>query len=252
MHDINLLPETETVRRQTRLLLLTAIGVTISSAFWITTTTLSQEEIKRQIQASTQLTESRIQPIPPLNNRVNDLRAQLEQRDPINAYIDNLPNRTNTVQTSLTSGLAHFNSDDRPDISIERIHLTHHATTPNLTLSGRALTLEAIAARLTRLNNQNIPVENPSSLEEPDGTTTFSLTIPLLRVPNDPTTHLTPNERNTLLNLTQPPNDPTTETTDNILDTGVDDLSDINLTGPPDTSDEAIGDILDDLESGER
>lgn len=208
MHDMNLLPETETIRRQSRLLLLASIGLTISSAFWITTTTLSQNELKHQLQASIDLTENQIQPIPPFNHRINELRAHLERRDPITLYIDELPTRTNHIQDSLTTALISFSSDDRPDITIERIHLNPHPTHPTLHLSGRALSLESINARFVRLNNLQIPVENPTSLTEDDGTITFALTLPLERTPNDPDRHLTPHQRDTLLSANSDTDEP--------------------------------------------
>ena len=68
MHDLNQLPETETVRRQSRLLFLAAIGITVASGIWVGSTHFSNQQIKTDLQQTLASTEAEIKAVPPLSS----------------------------------------------------------------------------------------------------------------------------------------------------------------------------------------
>lgn len=182
MHDLNLLPETETVKRRSRLVALAAIGLTAASAVWVGGTQLSNQQLKTELRRSIELTESEITPVPDLNRRIQDHATTLAGREETLAHLTTLPRETTGVAAALEAALTAFAADDQPDITLDRI-TAQRAPGDRLavTVKGRALTGAPIQARFERLNAQGLLVASPVVKAEADGTYAFDgdLELPL-------------------------------------------------------------------------
>ena len=181
MHDLNLLPETETVRRQSRLLTLTTIGVTIAAGIWVGSTHTSNQAVITQLEESIRITESQIQPVPELQNVVKDLQERLADHEPILEHLRSLPISAADTSAALQQALITFAADEEPDISLDRITAERHAGVLTVTVAGRALTAQPIQDRFTRLQQLGLITTAPDIRVEADGRLTFEgdLTLPL-------------------------------------------------------------------------
>ena len=181
MHDLNLLPETETVRRQSRLLTLTTIGVTIAAGIWVGSTHTSNQAVITQLEESIRITENQMQPIPELQERVEWLQGRLSDHEPILEHLRALPAATADTSAALQQALATFAADDEPDISLDRITAERNAGVLTVTVAGRALTAQPIQDRFTRLQQLGLVTTAPDIRVEEDDRLTFEadLTLPL-------------------------------------------------------------------------
>lgn len=183
MHDLNLLPETETIRRQSRLLLLTALGLTIASGIWISSTHLSNTQLINDLRNSIAMTEAEITPVPPLTQRVRELQERLNTRDATLTHLTTLPALTAATGETLTNALVTFADDHNPNITLDRISAQRadNNTRLTVTVKGRALGPQPIQDRFQRLNALGLLTTSPTVKQEADGTYTFdgNLNLPI-------------------------------------------------------------------------
>lgn len=180
MHDLNLLPETETVRRQSRLLFLAAIGITVASGIWISSTHFSNQQIKTDLQQTLASTEAEIKAVPPLTRQVQDLTARLQDRDETLAHLSTLPSETAAAAEAISRTLVTFADDEYPSITLDRItaqrtqggHLT-------LSIKGRAIGGQPIQDRFQRLQTLGLLQTSPTIKQEADGRYSFDANLEL-------------------------------------------------------------------------
>lgn len=180
MHALNLLPETETVRRQSRLLFLAAIGITVASGIWISSTHFSNQQIKTDLQQTLASTEAEIKPVPPLTRQVQDLTARLQDRDETLAHLSTLPSETAAAAEAIKRTLITFADDEYPSITLDRItaqrtqggHLT-------LSIKGRAIGGQPIQDRFQRLQALGLLQASPTIKQEADGRYSFDANLEL-------------------------------------------------------------------------
>ncbi len=180
MHDLNLLPETETVRRQSRLLFLAAIGITVASGIWISSTHFSNQQIKTDLQQTLASTEAEIKPVPPLTRQVQDLTTRLQDRDETLAHLSTLPGETAAAAEAISRTLVTFADDEYPSITLDRItaqrtqggHLT-------LSIKGRAIGGQPIQDRFQRLQTLGLLQTSPTIKQEADGRYSFDANLEL-------------------------------------------------------------------------
>lgn len=174
MQDLNLLPETETVRRQSRLLALTAIGLTIASGLWIGSTQVSNHQVKNDLQQSISITDAEIRPVPTLTRQVQDLNTRLQGRDETLAHLATLPHETAAAAEAIQRALVTFADDQYPSITLDRI-TAHRGETGRLvvTIKGRALGGQPIQDRFQRLNTLGLLQTSPTVKQEADGRFSF-------------------------------------------------------------------------------
>lgn len=174
MHDLNLLPETETVRRQSRLLALTAVGLTIASGLWVGSTQMSNQQLKADLQQSISITEGEMRPVPPLTRQVQDLNARLQGREETLAYLATLPAETAATAEAIERALVTFADDEHPSITLDRI-TAQRGESGRIVVSvkGRALGGQPIQDRFQRLNTLGVLQASPTVRQEADGRFTF-------------------------------------------------------------------------------
>ncbi len=185
MHDLNLLPETETVRRQSRLLFLAAIGITVASGIWVGSTHFSNQQIKTDLQQTLASTEAEIKAVPPLTRQVQDLTARLQDRDETLAHLSTLPSETAAAAEAISRTLVTFADDEYPSITLDRItaqrtqggHLT-------LSIKGRAIGGQPIQDRFQRLQTLGLLQTSPTIKQEADGRYSFDANLELELEPN--------------------------------------------------------------------
>lgn len=174
MHNLNLLPETETVRRQSRLLALTAVGLTIASGLWIGSTQLSNQQVKADLQQTLEITEAEIRPVPPLTRQVQELNARLQGREETLAYLSTLPGQTAAAAEAIERALVTFADDEYPSITLDRITAQRgESGRIVVAVKGRALGGQPIQDRFQRLNALGMLQASPTVRQEADGRFTF-------------------------------------------------------------------------------
>jgi len=180
MHDLNLLPETETVRRQSRLLFLAAIGLTIASGIWTMSTQLSNQQIKSDLKHTLSITEAEIRPVPPLTKKVQTLNAHLAGHEETLAHLASLPIDTTAAVKAITRTLVTFADDQHPSITLDRI--TAQRTDGGrivLTIKGRALAGQPMQDRFQRLQDLDLLTTKPTVKQEADGRYSFDAQLEL-------------------------------------------------------------------------
>lgn len=174
MHNLNLLPETETVRRQSRLLALTAVGLTIASGLWIGSTQLSNHQVKTDLQHNISITEGEIRQVPPLTRQVQELNARLQGREETLAYLSTLPEQTAATAEAIERALVTFADDEYPSITLDRITAQRgESGRIVVAVKGRALGGQPIQDRFQRLNALGMLQASPTVRQEADGRFTF-------------------------------------------------------------------------------